>query len=123
MALFELLDRIRRSDARELDLVAVGDRVATVADSARCFLAQEHQLVLESILQLFPDALRSHAIGETAAVDPYPIAAIAELGEDGVAVLEERQLAKQPDWSFDATDSGKAPVERLAEGGPDPGPG
>jgi NADH-quinone oxidoreductase subunit F len=122
LALAALLDRIRRSDAHELDLVAVGDRVATVADSARCFLAEEHQLVLESILQLFPDVLRSHARGDTAGAEPYPIAAIAELGEDGLAVLEERQLDKQPDWSFDATDSGKAPVERLAHGGPDAGP-
>jgi hypothetical protein len=33
---------------------------------------------------------------------------------DGVAQLDETQRQKQPDWRYDAIDSGKAPAARLA---------
>jgi hypothetical protein len=32
---------------------------------------------------------------------------------DGVAVLDESQWTKQPDWTHDETDSGQAPAERY----------
>ena len=34
---------------------------------------------------------------------------------DGEAVLDEHQLEKQPDWSFDAVDSGQSPAARFHE--------
>jgi hypothetical protein len=40
------------------------------------------------------------------------VAAIYDL-VDGSAVLDERQAAKQPDWTYDATDSGQWPADRL----------
>ena len=42
------------------------------------------------------------------------IAAMSAL-RDGVAELDVRQLAKQPDWTFDAVDSGQWPADRLDE--------
>jgi NADH:ubiquinone oxidoreductase subunit F (NADH-binding) len=117
LALAELLDRVRRSDAEERDLAEVADRLGTVADGARCYLASQHQLVVESIMALFPDALRGHVAGTREPTEAVPILPILDLADDGTVVLDERQLAKQPDWSFDEVDSGKRPAERLAEGG------
>jgi hypothetical protein len=90
--------------------------VATVADEARCFLAQQHQLVVDSILRLFPGVLDGHLFRDAPQAEPEPILPIVDI-VDGVAELDLHQLDKQPDWSFDETDSGKAPVERLAKGG------
>ena len=117
LALADLLGRVARSDANDDDLAGIADRVATVADEARCFLAHQHQQVLDSILRLFPDALRHHLQPGAAAVDPEPIVPIADLGGDDRFELDLTQLDKQPDWSFDPVDSGKNPVDRLAEGG------
>jgi len=117
LALADLLGRVARSDANDDDLAGIADRVATVADEARCFLAHQHQQVLDSILRLFPDALRHHLQPGAAAVDPEPIVPIADLGVDDRFELDLTQLDKQPDWSFDPVDSGKTPVDRLAEGG------
>jgi hypothetical protein len=46
--------------------------------------------------------------------EPEPILPIVDI-EDGVAELDLHQLQKQPDWSYDAHDSGKPPVNRLAK--------
>ena len=91
-------------------------QVTTVADEARCFLAQQHQRVIDSVMRLFPDALRQHLDPNQPGVRPEPIVPIVDI-RDGHAELDLRQLEKQPDWTFDAVDSGKAPVDRLAEGG------
>ena len=34
---------------------------------------------------------------------------------DGVAVLEEAHAAKQPDWTYDAIDSGQPPAARYED--------
>lgn len=107
------LERVRRSEANELDLVAIADLARTVATEARCSLAQQHEDVITSVLQLFPDALAAHVNGAPPA-EPYPVAAIADWGPDGNFVYDDDQLRKQPDWSFDAVDSGKTPVDRLS---------
>ncbi len=114
LALSGLLDRVRRSESNDLDLFAIDDHVRTVADGARCFLAHQQQRVLASITTEFADDLRVHAEGK---VDPAPdvlVAPIVDLA-DGVATLDERQAAKQPDWTFDQVDSGQWPAERLSD--------
>jgi hypothetical protein len=40
------------------------------------------------------------------------IAPMIEL-RDGEAVLDERQVRKQPDWTYDEVYSGKWPADRL----------
>lgn len=116
LAIAEMLARVSESEANEYDLAGIADRVTTVADEARCFLAQQHQRVIDSVMRLFPDALRQHLDPNQPGVRPEPIVPIVDI-RDGHAELDLRQLEKQPDWTFDAVDSGKAPVDRLAEGG------
>lgn len=114
LAIAGLLDKLRRSEADEADLDAVADRVSTVADEARCFLAQQHQNIIGSVLRLFPEQLRVH-LGEHPAAEAVLIAPIVDIVE-GAAVLDPEHATKQPDWSHDEVDSGKAPVDRLGTG-------
>jgi hypothetical protein len=56
--------------------------------------------------------------GTVAAAEPELIAPIVDLVDDRF-VLDERHGDKQPDWSFDAVDSGQSPADRhrLVSGG------
>jgi hypothetical protein len=88
--------------------------VLTVADSARCNLAMQQQLVIGSVLQSFPDAVRAHIDGRRGPVEPYLIAPIVDI-VDNRAVLDVEHAGKQPDWTYDATWSGKTPADRIDE--------
>ncbi len=110
LALADLLDQLRRSEGGETALAAVHDRVSTVADNARCYLAVQHQRVIDSILRLFPDQLRAHASGTAEPVKPELIAAIVDLDGD-LAELDAKHADKQPDWTFDDTYSGQSPAD------------
>jgi NADH:ubiquinone oxidoreductase subunit F (NADH-binding) len=119
LALARILDRVRRSDAREGDLDAIDDRLRTVTDSARCYLAYQHQRVVGSIVEHFGDGLRAHAEGKVDAAEVQLTVPIRDLTDERL-VFDEDQARKQPDWTYDAVDSGKAPAARLghAEGDP-----
>ena len=113
LALRLILDGLRASTATDEELAAVQDHLATVADNARCFLAYQHQRVVSSVLELFPDAFRAHASRQTGEATPVLIAPIVDL-EGDVAVLDERHREKNADWTFGGTDSGQAPADRLS---------
>ena len=66
--------------------------------------------MVESVLTLYPQALQARARAAGEAVEPVVIAPIVNL-EGGQAVLDERHLAKQPDWTYDSTWSGKSPAD------------
>ncbi len=118
LAISDLLDRMRRSEADENDLAALTDRVATVADEARCYLAQQHQRVISSVLSLFPEEVRAHATAAATPAAPELIAPIAELDGD-FAVLDESQSDKQPDWAYDALYSGQSPADKVDQRDPE----
>lgn len=120
LAMADVLDQMRRSDTGdrpELALTSLADFNETVVDEARCFLANQQQRVVGSLLSLFPDEVRARASGTLPAVDEVPMLPLVDI-EDGRAVYDERQGAKQPDWTYDATDSGQWPAQRI-----DPGEG
>lgn len=112
LAIAAALDRMRASDPDPDDLETVRRRVRTVTDGARCYLAQQQQDVIGSILALFPDALARHAAGTVAPADVEPIAPLADIVE-GNAVLDTDELRKQPDWSYEEPWSGQSPVDRV----------
>ncbi|MEA2660321.1 MAG: NADH-quinone oxidoreductase subunit, partial [Candidatus Binatota bacterium] len=114
LAMAELLDRVRHSEANEIDLVALNDRILTVADEARCNLALQQQIVISSVVESFPEAMRAHIDGARRAAAPYVIAAIVDIVDDR-AVIDTQHADKQPDWTFDATTSGKSPADRIDE--------
>jgi NADH:ubiquinone oxidoreductase subunit F (NADH-binding) len=114
LAMAELFDRVRRNEANEIDLVALNDRILTVADSARCTLATQQQVVARSVLQRFPDAVRRHLEGAARPAEPYVVAPIVDI-VDGRAVIDTQHARKQPDWTFDDTYSGASPADRIDE--------
>ncbi len=114
LQLAELLDKVSRSDATDHDLVTVQERVDTVADGARCYLATQHQNVLASLLEQFPDSVAAHLDGSAAGVEPALIAELIDIEGDR-ATWDERHREKQPDWSYDAQYSGKVPAERYGD--------
>jgi NADH-quinone oxidoreductase subunit F len=122
LAIAALLDRLARSDADEALLRELEDRVSTVADGARCYLAHQQERVVASLLSLFPESVQVHIASATASdvvevAAPVLIAPIVAMS-GGRATIDERHAAKQPDWTYDEVDSGKLPAERLAQEGP-----
>ena len=112
-ALEVLADRPGSDDAPGA-LADVRMGLSTVATGARCALGRQERDVLGSLLAAFPDAFERRA-APGAAVDPVAAVLVAPLVDlvDGRAVLDERQAAKQPDWSFDEHPSDQVPVERF----------
>lgn len=117
LAISRLLEDVRDSTAGGIDLLALDDRLATVADGARCYLADQHQRVVGSIRTRFEKEVRAHIDGDAPPAPPVFIAGLVDV-RDGEAILDERQAAKQPDWTFDAVDSGETPADRYGSSRP-----
>jgi NADH-quinone oxidoreductase subunit F len=112
-----LADRLRSvslSEADEEALPFIETRAATVNEQARCYLAHQHRIVLQNILRRFPDEFAAHLTGEAGPVEPHLIAELIDI-VDGVAVQDEEFRDKQPDWSYDRVNKGKAPADRFGE--------
>lgn len=114
LAIAETLERLRRSEARSSDIDEVSGLVTTVADGARCFLATQQQLLVDSVLTLFPVLVARHADASIDGADAVLIAPILDI-VDGRAILDERHLMKQPDWTYGDTWSGKTPADLIDE--------
>lgn len=110
ITLSKRLALVSETEATAYDVAEIEKRIGTVADRSRCFLATQQQVVLESILEQFPQEFESHVAGAATAVDPVLIAELLDI-RDGKAILDERHRRKQPDWSYHNLDSGSVPVE------------
>jgi NADH:ubiquinone oxidoreductase subunit F (NADH-binding) len=112
LALAELLDAVRASDAEDGIMAQLADRVSTVATGARCNLATQQERVVGSLLTLFDAELKAHVDNRVGAADRVLVAPILDLVE-GRFRLDEGHDGKQPDWTYDVTDSGRAPADRI----------
>jgi NADH-quinone oxidoreductase subunit F len=109
LAITDVLDRLRSSTPNDDDLDRLPQLAATVTDGARCYLAQQHQNVVQSLLAQFPDALAVHADGRAGPAGSYPIVPLLDI-VDGEAVLAREDLEVEPDWAAGAT---QAPADRI----------
>jgi NADH:ubiquinone oxidoreductase subunit F (NADH-binding) len=109
LAMTEVLDRLVRSEPNDDDLEVLPQLTARVTDGARCYLAQQHQDVVESLLARFPEAVSAHAEGRAGGVGSYPIVPLLDI-VDGEAVLDLGDLEVQPDWADGETTS---PSDRV----------
>jgi NADH:ubiquinone oxidoreductase subunit F (NADH-binding) len=112
LAMAELLARLARGEGGDLDVLELADRARTVATGARCFLAAQQEAVVTSALACFPREFEEHAAQRATPVGLRPVVPIVEL-EDERAVIDLRELDKQPDWTFDVRDSGQSPADRI----------
>src|SRR5690606_115554 len=63
LAIADLMARIRDGRASDLELMEVHDRLGTVTDGARCYLAEQTQSVVSSVLRLYPALVDTHLDG------------------------------------------------------------
>jgi NADH-quinone oxidoreductase subunit F len=115
MKISGLLHDLSHSDSDERSYAALQASVAAVADSARCYLAHQHEAVMRSVMEHFPEDLQAHLDGVAPPREPYLVAELLDI-VDGEAVLDARFADKQPDWSFDEVFSGKLPADHLGQG-------
>ena len=98
-AITTLLDKILAGDAAVHDVEVMAARLDSVTDSNRCYLPVQEQLVVRSILRAFPDELDAHLTGVTRFSGDVEVPKLVDI-RDGVAVVDERQARKQPDWTY-----------------------
>ncbi len=108
-----LLEKVASSQASCVDLERIEHRISTVAYGARCYLGVQQETVLGSLLRAFRSEFDAHLLGTLPPAKPFVVAELLDI-RDGSAVLDERQVDKQPDWSFDASWHGSTPVELHA---------
>jgi NADH-quinone oxidoreductase subunit F len=93
------LERIERGMGTERDVETIGARLKTVTDQNRCFLGEEEQIVISSILRAFPGDFAG-ALERGPLVDrAYPFPKIVDIA-DGRVTYDESQARKQPDWTY-----------------------
>jgi NADH-quinone oxidoreductase subunit F len=112
LALSGLLSNLCHSEGSRTEVARLRSLVDTVADRARCYLASQHQVVVTSLLDRFPDEVDRHLSGAAAPADVALIAELVDIRGDE-AVVDEHHLGKQPDWTYDLEDSGQFPADRL----------
>lgn len=112
----DIAAQLRRSleEPTAADMAKLSRRIDTVGVGARCNLALQQAVVAKSLLDLFPGSLSSRLASTSGPTEPVTIAPIENL-VGGQALLDTHQLEKQPDWSYEDTDSGAAPAARLGD--------
>jgi NADH-quinone oxidoreductase subunit F len=92
------LDRLANGEGSDHDFEVIGVRLDQVTDANRCYLGAQEQIVIGSLLRRFPQEFAAHLEG----VEPGPEVPVAKLVDirDGVAVYDERQTRKRPDWTY-----------------------
>lgn len=112
LAIAAHLRTARAGQATDRDVESLQDRLNTVTRGARCALASQQEQVVGSMIERFgvapgPVAPSEHATDRETLI--LPVVDIV----DGQAILDTSQLAKQPDWSYTAHDSGRWPAAVL----------
>jgi NADH-quinone oxidoreductase subunit F len=92
------LDAIAQGTGETRDFDVIGQRLRDVTSQTRCFLAEEEQRVISSLLRSFPEDFAAELEGERE-VEELPVPKIVDI-RDGVAFYDERQSRKQPDWTY-----------------------
>ena len=94
------LERLQAGVAGDVDLETISYWVARVTDGNRCYLANEEQLVVASLLQAFPDEFVAHVAQRGCPLPrPLELPKLVDL-RGGVATIDHRQERKQPDWTY-----------------------
>lgn len=106
----QVLHRVRTGMSLGSDAGALARALATVSDGARCHLPTQARDVVSSILASFPDDFARPDSRSPVLVEVPKLVDLA----DGVAIVDERQARKRPDWTY-----GDVPV-RIGEPRPIP---
>lgn len=92
------LDALARAGGGSFDIEVIGERLRDVTDQNRCFLGEEEQRVISSLLRAFPEDFAAEA-DDRMPLDVLPTPKIVDI-RDGVARYDDAQARKQPDWTY-----------------------
>ncbi len=110
------LDALADRRGRLRDVEVIGERLRGVTDQNRCFVGEEEQRVISSLLVSFPDDFADELEG-AAAVEVLPTPKIVDIA-DGVAEYDPWVAAKQPDWTYTVPASVPSARRRTFAGSP-----
>jgi NADH:ubiquinone oxidoreductase subunit F (NADH-binding) len=88
------LDKVAAGAGESLDFEVIGRHLAGVTDQTRCFLAEEEQRLISSLLRRFPEDFAGAADRTV-----LPVPKILDI-RDGETVYDTEQQRKQPDWTY-----------------------
>ncbi len=93
------LERLLGGNAERDAVGIIGARLRSVTDGNRCYLPNEEQLVIASLLRAFPGEFLA---AEDAPVHPLRGLTVPKLVDlvGGVAQFDQNQARKQPDWTY-----------------------
>ena len=94
------LDRLAEGRGELLDVRIIGERLQGITDQNRCYLGEEEQRTIGSLLRTFPEDFVAELETDTL-LEPLPTPKIVDVRE-GVAIYDPRQDRKQPDWTYAA---------------------
>jgi NADH-quinone oxidoreductase subunit F len=92
------LDRVAEARGAERDIESIGERLLGITDQNRCFLGEEEQRIVASLLRLFPEDFTDELEGGPR-LEAVRTPKILDI-HDGVATYDEKQMRKQPDWTY-----------------------
>ena len=92
------LDALAATNEASPNIEIIGQRLRDVTNQNRCFLGEEEQRVISSLLRRFPEEFTSETVG-AASLETLPIPKIVDI-RDGNALYDEAQQRKQPDWTY-----------------------
>ena len=95
------LDALMAGTAGVQEVEVIGARLRSVTDQVRCYLANEEQIVIASLLQRFPEEFALHLEGRCSKERERPLLPpkIVDIA-DGMVTWDEKQARKQPDWTY-----------------------
>ncbi len=92
------LDEVASARGELRDIETIGARLLAITDQNRCFLGEEEQRVIASLLRFFPEDFTAELEGAPA-LEAVPVPKILDI-RDGVAIYDEKQMRKLPDWTY-----------------------
>lgn len=105
------LDVLRDGQAADTSAEDLLPLARSLSEEARCDLGPQHERVITSFLEQFPEAIRAHAVDHVSAAAVL-IAPIEGIDEEGRVTLDEDHRTKQPDWEHGDDWNGQTPADR-----------
>jgi NADH-quinone oxidoreductase subunit F len=94
------LDALASGEGEDDDIDVIARRLRNVTDQNRCFLGEQEQRVVSSLLRTFPEDFVVQ-LEDPAVLDRLPVPKITDI-RDGVATYDAQVMRKLPDWTYES---------------------
>lgn len=100
MAITEMIEQIIAGEGTMHTIDSIGSRLLRVTDSNRCFLPQQEQIVISSLLRTFPQDFLDAVDERHVAIRGIPVPKLKDV-VGGVADIDEHWELKRTDWTYE----------------------